>query len=102
MSKLIKLSLDVTAIPRESIKPHTNGKKYIALDVWINDEEDRFGNNCSVNIEQTKEEREAKAKKVYIGNGKTKLGFDGDTKAATKPSAAVVEDDDCDDGSIPF
>ena len=36
----------------------------------INDETDQYGNNASVFVSQTKEEREAKAKKTYVGNGK--------------------------------
>ena len=76
MSKLIKLSIDVTAIPKESIKPHTNGKKYVSVDCWVNDEVDRFGKDVSLNISQTKEERDAKTPKTYIGGGETKWGFE--------------------------
>lgn len=36
----------------------------------INDETDQYGNNAAVFVSQTKEEREAKAKKTYVGNGK--------------------------------
>ena len=35
----------------------------------VNDET-RYGNNASVTISQTQEEREAKKPKQYIGNGK--------------------------------
>lgn len=102
MSKLIHASICVSDIPKELIKPHSNGKKYLAVDIWINDEEDRFGNNCSLNISQSKEEREAKTKKIYIGNGKTKFGFDNSESSQStrnKPSAPQSDDDD---DSIPF
>ena len=36
----------------------------------INDETDQYGNNAAVFVSQTKEEREAKTKKTYVGNGK--------------------------------
>lgn len=36
----------------------------------INDKQDDWGNNTSVWIAQTKEERDSKAPKKYVGNGK--------------------------------
>jgi hypothetical protein len=36
--------------------------------VWINDEADQYGNNASIQISQSKEEREAGVKATYIGN----------------------------------
>lgn len=36
----------------------------------INDKQDDYGNNASVWIAQTKEERESKQPKKYVGNGK--------------------------------
>ncbi len=109
MSKLINASICVSAIPKELIKSHTNGKKYLSVDIWINDEDDNYGNDCSINIQQSKEERESKAKKVYIGNGKTKFGFDGAKQAAPvsnqKPGVVVSNNngwDEDDSDSIPF
>jgi len=36
----------------------------------INDKQDDYGNNASIWVQQTKEERESKAPKKYVGNGK--------------------------------
>jgi hypothetical protein len=108
MSKLITASICVSAIPKELIKSHTNGKKYLSVDIWINDEDDNYGNDCSINIQQSKEERESKAKKVYIGNGKTKFGFDGAKQTAPvsnqKPGVVTAPAGDWDDADddIPF
>lgn len=44
--------------------------KYINYTASINDELDKFGNNVAITLQQTKEQREAKEKKVYVGNGK--------------------------------
>ncbi len=108
MSKLISARIDVTKIPKEAIYVGEKGK-YLSVDIWINDEDDNYGNDCSINIQQSKEERESKAKKVYIGNGKTKFGFDGAKQAAPvsnqKPgvvTAPAGDWDDADDDSIPF
>ena len=95
MSKLIKLSIDVTAIPKDKIKDHTNGKKYISVDCWVNDEVDRFGKDVSLNISQSLEERNAKAPKIYCGGGETKWGFEKkDDALSYNPKTTKDETDD--------
>ena len=44
--------------------------KYLPITITINDEVDQFGNQGPVVVEQTKEERDAKAPKTYLGNVK--------------------------------
>lgn len=71
MSKIIvNASIDLTKIEKSKI---IKGKKgsYINLTIFINDEADQYGNNASIIVSQTKEERDAKADRVYLGNGKT-------------------------------
>jgi hypothetical protein len=36
----------------------------------ISDAQDNYGNNASIYVQQSKEEREAKTPKKYVGNGK--------------------------------
>lgn len=68
---LINLSVCLTDIPREAIKMSpTNGKKYLSLTVQDLREADEYGNTHSVSVTQTKEQRERKEKKVYLGRGK--------------------------------
>jgi hypothetical protein len=74
MSKLRTFSICLSDIPESAIISHKNGKKYINLVTWDNDEPDKFGNDFSVQIAQSKEERERKEKKVYLGNGKIYKG----------------------------
>ena len=38
------------------------------FNLWVNDEKDQYGNIGSVNVSQSKEEREGGIKKVYFGN----------------------------------
>jgi len=45
-----------------------NGKHYVNIGVWINDEADQYGNNAGITLSQSKEDREAKVKRTYIGN----------------------------------
>jgi hypothetical protein len=69
MASIIKFSIDLNKIPKDKI---INGKKgkYLPMTLTINDEVDQYGNQGPVVIEQSKEEREAKADKVYMGNCK--------------------------------
>jgi len=57
-------------IPREAIKQADNGKKYLSIVVCKKKEADQFGNTHYIALSQSKEEREAKAARVYIGDGK--------------------------------
>ena len=70
MSTILNASLDLTKIEKSKI---IKGKKgsYINVTVFINDEPDQFGNNASIIMSQTKEERYSKATRVYLWNGKT-------------------------------
>lgn len=67
---LINLSICLSDIPKERIKLANNGKKYLAITVQDLREADEYGNTHSVYATQTKEEREAKEKRTYIGRGK--------------------------------
>ena len=68
-------SIDLNKIDKTKIvstdkngNPFENGAKYLNVVVWVNDEVDNYGNIASIQISQSKEEREAGAKSIYIGN----------------------------------
>ena len=67
MASIIKASIDVNKIPKDKIFVGKKGK-YLPITITINDELDQFGNQGPVVVEQTKEEREAKVAKTYLGN----------------------------------
>ena len=67
MASIIKASIDVNKIPKDKIFVGKKGK-YLPITITINDEADQFGNQGPVVVEQTKEERDAKAPKTYLGN----------------------------------
>ena len=69
MSALINFSLNVAKLPKEKFIAGKDGNVYVNLTMAVNDET-RYGNNTSVYVNQTKEEREAKKQKTFIGNGK--------------------------------
>lgn len=62
------MSLDVSKLPKEKF---VKGKKgvYYNFTIAINDET-KYGNNVSMYDAQTQEERQAKAQRNYLGNGK--------------------------------
>ena len=63
--------------------------KYKNYTIAVNDEPNEYGQNVSMYVEQTKEERDAKKKRQYVGNGKV-VWTDG-TIVSTK--AQKQEDD---------
>ena len=62
----------------------------ISLNVSIGDETNEWGQNVSVSVSQTKEEREAKKDKFYIGNGKV-FWTDGKITKAEKVEKTITE-----------
>ena len=65
----------VISLCAEDLKPHLkksdkNGKYYVSVVVDERKETDKFGNTHTAYISQSKEQREAKTPKSYVGNGK--------------------------------
>ena len=69
MASIIKTSINLEAIPKDKIFVGKKGK-YLPITITLNDELDQFGNQGPVVVEQTIEERDAKAPKTYLGNVK--------------------------------
>ena len=101
MASIINFSIDLNKIPKDKI---INGKKgkYLHITVTLNDEVDQFGNNGPVIVAQSKEERESKAGKVYLGNATVAwtngqnvapAPKDGQPQRQAAPAPAAVEDD---------
>ena len=70
MAGIVKGSINLNMIPKDKIIVGKKGK-YIPVSITVNDEEDQFGNHGPIIVDQTKEEREAKAPKTYLGNVRT-------------------------------
>ena len=67
MASIIKASINLSEIPKDKIIEGKKGK-YLPITITINDEPDQFGNQGPIVVSQTKEERDAKDKKNYLGN----------------------------------
>jgi hypothetical protein len=97
MSTIISASIDLAKIDKKNIY-EKDGKKYLSLQISVNDET-KYGNNVSVAIGQTKEQREAKVDKTYLGNGKV-VWTDGKITLADKQDQPQMKSSQKDD--LPF
>ena len=66
----------------------------------VNDET-RYGNNTGIYVSQTQEEREAKKKKTYLGNGKV-VWNNGTIVNAEKQVQEVVQEHPKEEADLPF
>ena len=69
MASIIKASINLDAIDKSKIFVGKKGK-YLPITITINDEVDQFGNQGPLIVEQSKEERDSKSPKTYLGNVK--------------------------------
>ena len=101
MAGIVKGSIDLTKVPKDRIIVGKKGK-YINVAITVNDEEDQFGNFGPIIVDQTKEEREAKAAKTYLGNVRvvwsngtfpSPPAFQGGQPKAQPKASAAKEDD---------
>jgi len=75
--------------------------KGVELTISINDEVNPYGQNVSAYVSQSKEDREVKKNKYYVGSGKT-FWTDGKISVVSKqPENAVMILTDSDE-SLPF
>ena len=104
MASIIKASIDLNKIPKDKIFVGKKGK-YLPITITINDELDQFGNQGPVVVEQTKEERDAKAPKTYLGNVKV-VWTNGDNVDAAprtdQPQQAQVQAKQEVEDDLPF
>jgi len=82
MASIIATSINLNKIPKDKIIDGVKGK-YLPITITLNDELDQFGNNGPVCVQQTKEERDAKTEKVYLGN--VKVVWTNDQNVGTAP-----------------
>ena len=101
MSVFMNASIRVDKLPKEKFIKGKDGAVYYNLTISIQDET-RFGNNVAITDSQTREEREAKKPKNYLGNGRV-VWTDGNVLLAEREEeaeAVVVEGEN--DKDLPF
>ena len=101
MAAIINGSINLDMIDKSKIVQGKKGK-YLPITITINDDADTYGNQGPITLSQTKEEREAKSPKVYLGNIKVawtnnvinKVDVQQVTPMKSPPTLAEQEDDD--------
>lgn len=97
------MSICLTEIPKEKILIHENGKKYLMLETWDNDEPDKYDNDFSVSVALSKDEIERskageKINRTYLGNGRIWEPVNKMREATPEDIAQMESEDD----GLPF
>ena len=69
MASIVSANIDLTKINKSKIYEGKKGK-YYPITIVLNDEPGQYGDSGYIMTEQTKDERDAKAQKEYLGNVK--------------------------------
>lgn len=88
MGKLINSQINKSKL--NGLVHYTNkktGDELVNITISLNDAPDQYGNNASIWIAQTKEERDAKLQRVFIGNGK--VIYDSDMPRQNAPEIST-------------
>ena len=90
MASIIATSINLSEIPKDKIIEGKKGK-YLPITITLNDETDQFGNQGPVVVQQTKEERDAKTEKTYLGNVKVVWTNDQNVGVAPRQDQPVAQ-----------
>tara|TARA_R100001480_G_scaffold149771_1_gene149887 strand:- start:140 stop:460 length:321 start_codon:yes stop_codon:yes gene_type:complete len=106
MASIIKTSINLNNIPKDKIIIGKKGK-YLPITITVNDDLDQFGNQGPVCVDQTKEEREAKTAKTYLGNVKVVWTNGENVEPAPRdgvgaPAPKPMQIEDKEDVDLPF
>ena len=69
--KIISASINLNKINKSKLVKGKDGNEYLNISIICNDSENEWGKDVSITEGQSEQERKDKAKKNYIGNGKT-------------------------------
>lgn len=97
---MIVLNICVSDLPKDKIITGRNGKEYINLVLDERREVSQFGETHTITLSQSKEEREAKATKVFVGGGKEYVFEKREQPKAQPQPARQAGSSDVDD--LPF
>ena len=102
MAQIVSISIDLKKIDKSKIIEGKNGAKYYNLNVLVNDDFDKYNNNVSVTEPQTKQQREAKEKRTFLGNGRVIWSNAATPKAEYKEQESKSENTQQPQDDLPF
>lgn len=100
-------NLSTIYIKKETLKTlletvEKKGEKGIEITISTNDDTNNYGQNVSSYVSQSKEQREAKTNKFYVGNGKV-FWTDGKIEVAKKIESSTSDSNGNDEiDNLPF
>ncbi len=100
MSEIVNISIDLNKLDASKEIKGKNGARYYNLTVNINDQANDWGKNVAVCEPQTKEQRQAKEQKTFVGNGVSvwrngeTLKFEKANQQQSNTNNAASQDDD--------
>lgn len=94
MADFIVASICLDDVPKSAIVQANNGKKYLNFIVSKRQTVGQYGHTHTIYLSQTQEERNAKADKVYIGDGKEHVTQLQQTPAPVVEQTPVAQNDD--------
>lgn len=100
MSQLLNVSICITDLLEQANKKHSaftrgkNGKIYVNIRQWINDEDDQYGNISSLLLSSSKEKKDQEGK-IYVGNAKL-------SKVQEQATAPITAEELAIEDSLPF
>jgi len=100
MASLITASINLSKIDKSKIIEGKKGQ-YLPITISLNDDLDQFGNQGNMTISQSKEEREAKVDKSYLGNVKV-VWTNGDNVAAAPREEQQAQSNSTVKDDLPF
>lgn len=76
--KIISASINLNKINKSKLIKGKDGNEYLNISILCNDSANEWGKDVSIVEAQTEQERKDKAKKNFIGNGKTVYNNEND------------------------
>lgn len=89
MAQIISVSIDLNKLDKSRIVEGKNGAKYYNFTINVNDEKDQYGNDASVTISQTAEERQAKSQRTFVGNGRVVWSNNSRQQSNSQPKEEI-------------
>ena len=101
MASIISANIDLTKIEKSKIYEGKKGK-YYPVTIVLNDEVGQYGDSGYIQTEQTKEERDAKAPKSYLGNVKVVWTNGNTQKLEGQPQQQTTQAPAAAENDLPF
>ena len=92
MASILTASIDVTKVNKEKLSKG----KYLNLTIVVNDEVGKYGDALYIAEAQTMEERESKADKNFLGNGRVVWTNGNNVDVTPKKEDMATADSDSD------